>query len=81
MSNEARRLNFVRVPKIPMRRFYYANTKQTRIHLRSFLRTSIDRGVHIDRIGVEKSNFNSSGKSTQTQKIVRAPKIKIRQFH
>ena len=54
MSNEARRLNFVRVPKIPMRRFYYANTTQTRKHLRSFLRTSIDRRVHIDRIGVEK---------------------------
>ena len=62
MSNEARRLNFVRVPKIPMRRIHEANTTQTRKHWRSFLRTSIDRGVHIDRIGVEKSIFEQRRK-------------------
>ena len=45
----------VRAPKISMRRFYQANTMQTLRNLRPFFSTAIDRGVHIDRIGVEKS--------------------------
>ena len=41
----------------------------------------MDRGIEIDRIDVEKSFSRKEAKSTpRRRKIVRAPKIEIRQF-
>ena len=52
---DERHRKFVRGPKIGMRRFPLAYSEQTQCKFRSFLSTSSDRGIDIDRIGVETS--------------------------
>ena len=57
------------------------HVEQSRTNFRSFLSTSIDRGIEIDRIDVEKSRMQNTEKSTaRRRKIVRAPKIPMRRF-
>ena len=73
-KSTARQQNFVRAPKITMRRFLYANSTQTLRNFQPFLITSIDRSVHIDRIGVEKASFDSVAKSTQTIRKLFGPR-------
>ena len=49
--------------------------------VRSLLSTSIDRGIEIDRIDVEKYYSRKEAKSTpRRRKILRAPKIAMRRF-
>ena len=50
---EASQQKIVRSPKIAMRRFYTADIEQSRSNFRSFLSSSIDRIIDMDRIGVE----------------------------
>ena len=50
-----RHQKFVRAPKIAVRQFLSACVEQTQCMSRSFLSTSIDGGIDIDRIGIERS--------------------------
>ena len=62
-KSRARRRKIVRAPKIAMRRFYTADIEQSLSNFRSFLSTSIDRVIDIDRIGIEKSMLLGKGES------------------
>ena len=58
-----RRRKIVRGPKIAMRRFPSPDIEQTLCSYRSFLSASINRGIDIDRIDVEKPIWTAKEKS------------------
>ena len=67
-KSTARKHNFARSQKITMRRFPHANILAQTVRIfRSFLTTSIDRGIGIDRIGIDKSTFESEGEINGAQ--------------
>ena len=55
-----------------------SNSTLTLTNFRSFFSTSIDRSVHIDRIGVEKAILILLENQCKPEKIVRALKIAMR---